>query len=199
VDTTRAVVARKALEAGATVVNDISAMSFDPEMTSVVHGAGASVILMHTSGRPDNMQEMLGYTDLLGEIALYLANAIDRALEAGIPRDKICIDPGIGFGKSPEQNLELIGRIAELKSYGTAVMLGASRKSFISAVSETTQEQQKEKDQTGNNPADNRLAGSLAAVTAAVLKGIDLVRVHDVKETAQAVSIANGIREFTQC
>jgi dihydropteroate synthase len=210
VDTTRAVVARKALEAGATVVNDISAMSFDPEMMSVVHGAEASVILMHTSGRPDKMQEKLGYTDLLGEIALYLANAIDRSLEAGILREKICIDPGIGFGKSPEQNLELIGRIAELKSYGTAVMLGASRKSFISAVasvaavSETPGGQQQGQEQAGSNPADHnpavsRLAGSLAAVTAAVLKGVDLVRVHDVKETAQAVSIANGIREFTQC
>jgi dihydropteroate synthase len=202
VDTTRADVALKGLEVGASVVNDISAMTFDPDMLSAVCSAGASVILMHTRGKPERMQEELEYTDLLGEIALYLGNAIDRAVEAGIPQEKICIDPGIGFGKSPEQNLELIGRIAELKSHGTAVMLGASRKSFIGAVSpvaDFTGEQHQGKDQVGKNPAHHSLPGSLAAVTAAVLKGVDLVRVHDVCETVQAVSIANGIREFTQC
>ena len=193
VDTTRAVVARKALEAGATVVNDISAMSFDPEMLSVVHSTGASVVLMHTRGKPERMQEELEYNDLLGEIALYLGNAVDRAMEAGVQREKICIDPGIGFGKSPEQNLELIGRIGELKSLGTAVMLGASRKSFIDAVTRA------QGDHQVDIQVDQRLSGSLAAVTAAVLKGADLVRVHDVSETVQAVSVAAGIRDFTQC
>ena len=185
IDTTRSEVARQALEAGATVVNDISAMTFDPEMLSVIRSAGASVVLMHTRGRPENMQKDLDYVDLLGEVNTYLGNAVDRALGAGIPRDKICVDPGIGFGKTPEQNLELIGRITELKSLGTAIMVGASRKSFIEALS--------------GAGLDQRVPGSIAAVTAAVLKGADLVRVHDVGETVQAVKIAAGIREYAQC
>lgn len=197
IDTTRSKVAREALQAGATIVNDISAMSFDTEMLPVVSSEGASVVLMHTRGKPEHMQDNPEYGDLAGEIYGYLGNAVDRALEEGIPQDKICIDPGIGFGKSPEQNLELIGRIAELRSIGTAVMLGASRKSFIEAVSPTAEEQQDEIG--GGQQVHARLPGSIAAVTAAVLKGVDIVRVHDVRETVQAVEIAAGIREYMQC
>ncbi|MDF1536604.1 MAG: dihydropteroate synthase [bacterium] len=185
VDTTRASVAQKALDAGATIINDISAMTFDPGMPAIASSANASVILMHTRGRPETMQNVLEYKDLLGEIALYLGSSVERVLEAGIPLERICVDPGIGFGKSPEQNLEIIGRIGELRSVGTAVMVGASRKSFIGAVS--------------GADVDERIPGSLAAVTAAVLRGADMVRVHDVSETVQALAVATGIREHVQC
>jgi dihydropteroate synthase len=185
VDTTRAEVARQALDAGAIIVNDISAMTFDPEMPAVAASGSASVVLMHTRGKPETMQDGLEYDDLMGEITAYLEAAVERALDAGIPMERICIDPGIGFGKSAGQNLQLIGRIGELRSLGTAVMVGASRKSFIGAVSGAS--------------VDERMPGSLAAATAAVLKGVDMVRVHDVRETVQALAVASVIREHVSC
>jgi dihydropteroate synthase len=185
VDTTSAEVARQALDAGAIIVNDISAMTFDPDMPAVVASGNTSVVLMHTRGKPETMQDNLDYTDLMGEIATYLEGAVERALDAGVPMERICIDPGIGFGKSAAQNFQLIGRIGELRSLGTAVMVGASRKSFIGAVSGAS--------------VDERMPGSLAAATVAVLNGVDMVRVHDVRETVQALAVASVIREHVSC
>lgn len=179
VDTTRSEVAAKAVEEGASVINDISAMTFDPEMLRVASGSGASVILMHTRGRPESMQDDLVYDDLMGEVCTSLEKALDLAVAAGIPVEKICLDPGIGFGKSLEQNLELISRIGEVSSLGACTMAGASRKSFIGGL-------------TGAD-VDKRMPGSISAAVAAALKGADMVRVHDVAETVQALAVVEGI------
>lgn len=179
VDTTKSEVAEKAIHEGASIVNDISGMTFDPRMLPVAAASGVSVILMHTRGRPDTMQEELIYDDLLGEICSKLEGAMDLAIGEGIPAEKICLDPGIGFAKSLEQNLELISRIGELRSLGTAVMVGASRKSFIGRL-------------TGEEVED-RMPGSIGAAVAAALKGADMVRVHDVAETVQAMAVVYAV------
>jgi dihydropteroate synthase len=180
IDTTRSEVAEKAIQEGAGIVNDISGMTFDPRMLHVAAASEASVILMHTRGRPETMQEDLVYDDLMGEVCSCLENAMDLAMDEGIPVERICLDPGIGFGKSPEQNLELISRIGELRSLGAAVMVGASRKSFIGAL-------------TGAD-VEHRMPGSVGAAVAAALKGADMVRVHDVAETVQAMAVVSGMK-----
>ncbi len=180
IDTTRSEVAEKAIKEGAGIVNDISGMTFDPRMLHVAAASEASVILMHTRGRPETMQEDLVYDDLMGEVCSCLENAMDLAMDEGIPVERICLDPGIGFGKSPEQNLELISRIGELRSLGAAVMVGASRKSFIGAL-------------TGAD-VEHRMPGSVGAAVAAALKGADMVRVHDVAETVQAMAVVSGMK-----
>lgn len=181
VDTTRSEVAAEALAAGASIVNDISGMTFDERMPETAAKAGAAVVLMHTRGRPDYMQEDLQYDDLVGEVYRYLEDAVDRAVSAGIERGSTCIDPGIGFGKSFEQNLVLLNRLGEFASLGCAVMVGVSRKSFIGHYLDAA--------------VDDRLEGSLAAASAAVLRGAHLVRAHDVKETLRAVRMAGLIRD----
>lgn len=180
VDTTKSEVAEKAIGEGASIVNDISGMTFDPEMLHVAAASEASVILMHTRGRPDTMQDDLVYDDLMGEICSSLEGAMDLAVSEGIPTEKICLDPGIGFGKSLEQNLEVISRIGELRSLGAAVMVGASRKSFIGGL-------------TGAE-VGHRMPGSVGAAVAAALNGADMVRVHDVAETVQAMAVVNGMK-----
>ena len=182
IDTTKADVARKALDAGATIVNDISAMTFDQEMPKVATDSEASVFLMHTRGSPETMQEQTEYEDLMGEVYNYLDQAVHRATGAGIGKERICVDPGIGFGKTTEQNIELIGRVGELRSLGTAVMVGASRKSFIGDILDLD--------------VHERLEGSLAAAVASVMSGADMVRVHDVAETLKAVRIAQRVAEW---
>ncbi len=181
-DTTKADVAGAALDAGATIVNDISAMTFDPDMLQVAADRGASVFLMHTRGSPETMQEQTEYEDLMGEVYNYLDQAVHRATGAGIGKERICVDPGIGFGKTTEQNIELIGRVGELRSLGTAVMVGASRKSFIGDILDLD--------------VHERLEGSLAAAVASVMSGADMVRVHDVAETLKAVRIAQRVAEW---
>jgi dihydropteroate synthase len=180
VDTTRASIAEKSIQAGASIINDISGMNFESEIRHVASKGGASVVLMHTKGRPQTMQENVHYEDLLSEVCTSLERSMDDAISAGIEPERICLDPGIGFGKSPEQNLELITRLGEIRSMGTAVMIGASRKSFIGHYSGAA--------------VDDRLPGSLAAVVASALKGADIVRVHDITETVQALAVADGIR-----
>jgi len=179
VDTTKSEVAEKAFQEGACIVNDISGMTFDPRMLFVAAASEASVILMHTRGRPENMQDDLIYDDLLGEVCSCLEEAMDLAINQGIPAERICLDPGIGFGKSFEQNLELISRIGELRSLGAAVMVGGSRKSFIGVL-------------TGAD-VQHRMPGSIGAAVAAALKGADMVRVHDVAETVQAMALVSGM------
>ena len=185
VDTTKSAVAEKAIQAGACIVNDISGMTFDGRMLPVAAQSDASVILMHTRGRSETMQDFLVYDDLMAEVFSYLEGTMKSALEAGIPSEKICLDPGIGFGKSLEQNLELISRIGEFRSLGTSVMVGASRKSFIG-------------DLTGAGVED-RMPGSIGAAVAASLRGADMVRVHDVAETVQAMAVVSGMEEIIKC
>ena len=182
IDTTKAEVAAKALDEGAEIVNDISGMVFDPRMPDTVSAADASAVLMHTGGTPDKMQDNIHYDDLMTTVFGYLEKAVDRAVEAGTGREKLCVDPGIGFGKTPEQNVELISRVGEFRSLGTAVMVGASRKSFIGHY-------------LGPGVYD-RLEGSIAAAVSAVMCGADMVRVHDVTETVRAVKLAGKITQW---
>jgi dihydropteroate synthase len=181
VDTTRSEVAEKAIQEGACILNDI----FDPRMLNVAAASEASVILMHTRGHPETMQDDLVYDDLMGEVCSYLEGALDLAMGEGIPAERICLDPGIGFGKSVEQNLELISRIGEIRSLGAAVMVGASRKSFIGRL-------------TGAD-VENRMPGSIGAAVAAALKGADMVRVHDIAETVQAMAVVSGMDGAVKC
>jgi dihydropteroate synthase len=180
VDTTKSEVARAALEKGAEMVNDISAMQFDGSMAETVARCGAAVVLMHMRGTPRDMQQGdLAYEDLFAEIIAYLGEKIEKAQAAGIGGENILIDPGIGFGKSAEDNLRLIKRLAEFKVLGRPVLIGTSRKMFIGKV-------------TGGSPRE-RLEGTAATVTAAVLNGAHVVRVHDVKFMKPVVSMTDAI------
>ncbi len=178
VDTYRSRVAAEALEAGAAIVNDISAFSFDPEIAGVTAGFGAACILMHMQGSPLNMQEAPQYDDLMGEIAGVLSDAIKRARAAGIGDDQIVVDPGIGFGKTTEHNLTILRRLPELKVLGAPILVGPSRKSFIGKVLDLA--------------VDERLEGALAATAYAVAQGARLVRVHDVKPVVRAVRMVEA-------
>lgn len=180
IDTYKAEVARAALGAGADIVNDISALRMDPEMAAVVAQERVPVILMHMQGTPRTMQAEPRYRDVVSEVRDFLAAQVDVAVRAGIARERIVIDPGIGFGKTLEHNLSLLRGLPELLSLGQPLLVGASRKRFIGHIL--------------NLEADDRLEGSLAAAVAAVLAGASLVRVHDVKETVRAVRMADAIR-----
>ena len=180
IDTSKAAVARAAVAAGAEFVNDISGLQFDPDMAETVAATGAGLFLMHTRGRPEQMQQDTAYADLLGEVADSLREGIERAASAGVPLEKIAIDPGIGFGKSVEGNLEILRRLPELKSLGHPVLLGTSRKSFIGRIIDQIDPQQ-------------RLAGSLATVALGVQRGALIFRVHDVRPSREAALMAWAI------
>lgn len=180
IDTAKARVAELALEAGATIVNDVSALQADRAMAAMVARAGAGVILMHRRGTPQTMQSNTNYDDLIAEVQGALAQGIARAEGAGCDPRRIMIDPGIGFGKSLDGNLDLIRSIKTFARLGKPVLIGASRKSFVGRI-------------TGKEVED-RLGGSLAAAVAAVLNGAAAVRAHDVKETRQAVDVAIRLR-----
>lgn len=179
VDTWKARVARAALAAGADLVNDVSGLA-DPDMGAVVAAAGVPVVLQHMRGTFADMAAHATYADLLGEVAAELRAALARADAAGIPRERVVLDPGLGFAKTPEQSLELLARVGELRSLGRPLLVGPSRKGFIGKV-------------TGA-PAGERLPGTLAAVAACVLAGVELVRVHDVAAARQAADVAAAIR-----
>ena len=180
IDTRRASVARLALAAGADLVNDVSGLS-DPEMAAVVAAAGVPVVLQHMRGTPATMQNRADYRDLLGEVAEELRAALARAESAGIPVERVILDPGLGFAKTSGQTVELLARVGELKALGRPLLVGPSRKRFIG-------------DLTGA-PVRDRLAGTLAAVTACVLAGVELVRVHEVAPAVQAARVAAALRE----
>jgi len=179
IDTCKSEVARRAVEAGAHIINDISGGSFDPELAYVAAETGSAVILMHIRGTPRNMQNNPTYSDLLGEIRDYLSKAVDRFEAAGVLRDRILVDPGIGFGKTLEHNLELIRRIDRFQGIAAGVMFGPSRKSFIGMLTD--------------QPVDRRLSGSIAAAVAGSIFGADVIRVHDVKEAVDALKVADHI------
>lgn len=180
VDTSKGAVARAALAAGADLVNDVSALS-DPDLARAVAEAGAPVVLMHMRGTPADMQTRTGYGDVVRDVARELEAALARAEGAGIPRERTLLDPGIGFAKTAEQSVELLARVGELASLGRPLLVGPSRKSFIGRL-------------TGASPED-RLPGTLAAVTACVLAGVELLRVHDVAPARQAARVAAALRD----
>jgi len=177
VDTYKAAVARRAVEAGAALVNDVSGLRMDPAMARAVADLGAGLVVMHMRGDPRTMQSDTRYTDLVGEIFRALEESVDRAVEAGVPRDRVWVDPGIGFGKSAEQNLVLLRRLGEFRSLGCPVLVGASRKSFIGRT-------------LGIEDPKDRLGGSLAAAVVAVWNGARILRVHDVRATRRAADLA---------
>jgi dihydropteroate synthase len=182
IDTRKSGVMTAAFGAGAAMVNDVSALSWDPESAGVVAKAGVPVILMHHQGDPATMQDAPRYDDVLVDVYLWLEDRIDTAVEAGIAREKILVDPGIGFGKTVAHNLELMNGLALFHGLGCPVVVGASRKRMIGALS-------------GEAPADQRLPGSLALALKAVEQGAQIVRVHDVPETVQALKVWRGLRD----
>jgi dihydropteroate synthase len=183
VDTRRAAVARAALGEGVEVVNDVSALS-DPEMGGVVAEHGAGMVLMHMRGTPQTMQRDPRYGDVAEEVTEELGDALGRAAAAGIPAERLVVDPGIGFGKTAAHNLELLGRLEVLGRLGRPLLLGPSRKSFIGAV-------------LGGIPAEERGTGTAAACVVGLLKGARVFRVHDVRIVRQALEVAEAIRRAT--
>jgi dihydropteroate synthase len=183
VDTRKAAVARAVLEAGADLINDVSALEDDPALGGVCAAAGAALVLMHKRGNPRDMQRAPCYASVITEVGSYLAAAAERAQKAGIPPDRIILDPGIGFGKRLEDNLDLLAALpmlAETAGKGYPLLVGLSRKSFIGEL-------------TGRDTAE-RLPGTLAANAVALLGGADIIRVHDPAEAADLVKVIHGIR-----
>jgi dihydropteroate synthase len=181
IDTAKATVARRALEAGAAMVNDVTALRGDPELAQVVAEAEAALCLMHMQGEPRTMQENPRYEDVVAEVARFLEERLSFAVEAGIREDRICLDPGIGFGKTSEHNLELLARLSEIADLGRPVLVGASRKRFLGRV-------------LGDATA---LTGPVSAgVAVAVLayeRGASIFRVHDVREHVEALTAAAAV------
>jgi dihydropteroate synthase len=180
IDTYKARVARAALTAGADIVNDISALRFDPEMAVLVATERVPVVLMHMQGTPQTMQAEPRYSNVLGEVQDFLEARVGVALEAGVERDNIILDPGIGFGKTLDHNLILLRGLPVFASMGYPLLVGASRKAFIGKILDAK--------------PDERLEGSLAAAVVAVFGGAHIIRAHDVKETCRAVRVADAIR-----
>jgi dihydropteroate synthase len=182
IDTRKSAVMGAALGAGAWLVNDVSALTWDEQSADVVAAAKVPVILMHHQGDPQTMQKDPRYDDVLIEVYLWLEARIEAAEMAGITRDKLLVDPGIGFGKTVAHNLELINGLALLHGLGCPIVFGASRKRMIGALSNEA-------------PADQRLPGSLALALKAVEQGAQIIRVHDVPETVQALKLWRGLRD----
>ncbi len=180
VDTTKAEVARQALQAGADLVNDISALRFDPDMARVVAEAGCGVVLMHMKGTPKDMQRNPQYADVVAEVREFLAERLRWADQQGISRDRVVLDPGFGFGKRPEHNLALVRNLRVFRDLGCPVLLGPSRKSTIGVV-------------VGGLPPAERVEGTAAVVALAVAYGADVVRVHDVRVMARVVRMADAV------
>ena len=179
IDTSKAPVARAMLDLGATIVNDVTALRGDAELAAVCAEARCTVILMHMQGTPRTMQESPAYDDVVDDVRAFLAERIETAVDAGIDEDRIWIDPGIGFGKTVEHNLELLRRLGELRSLGRPIVVGSSRKSFIGAL-------------TGRE-VDQRLGGTVASNVLALAAGAEVFRVHDVGEVDRALTVAAAI------
>ncbi|QRK05729.1 dihydropteroate synthase [Archangium violaceum] len=183
VDTTKAAVAREALKAGAVLINDISGFTFDPELPRVTAEAGAACCLMHIQGTPETMQKDPRYDDVVDEVLAFLEDAVARAVAAGVPRERVLVDPGIGFGKTLGHNLFLLRRLEELRVLGLPLLVGTSRKGFLGKL-------------VGGKPANERLAATLGSVAAMAGAGdADFVRVHDVSEVKDALAVADAVRE----
>jgi dihydropteroate synthase len=181
VDTQKAAVARQALDAGADMVNDISAFS-DPGMIPLLRDRRAAVTVMHMRGTPRTMQQDTTYVDLMSSVVGYLRRAAEKAAQAGLADDKILVDPGLGFGKSPGGNLQILRELPTLRSMGRPILIGGSRKSFIGAAL--------------NLPVDERLEGSLAVAALAAWQGAHVIRAHDVAQTIRVVRMIDAIRNL---
>ncbi|MBN1290667.1 MAG: dihydropteroate synthase [Candidatus Latescibacteria bacterium] len=180
IDTYKSKVAEAALKAGASVVNDISALRFDPDMVNIIEFSGASVVLMHMQGTPGTMQKNPYYGNVIEEILDFLKKRVDFAVSKGILQDRIIVDPGIGFGKLIEHNLSILRQIKRFHETGCAILVGASRKSLIGAV-------------TGA-PVEERLWGTAAITAHCVVQGVEIHRVHDIKAIRQVCDVAAAIR-----
>ena len=180
IDTTKATVAKEAIAAGADLVNDISGATFDEEMLSTVAQLDVPIILMHIRGNPQTMQSLTDYQDVVAEVAEFLRTQVDKAIACGLKRDKIIIDPGIGFAKKAEQSLELLQRLDELKTLELPILVGVSRKSFMRPILQ--QDDPKE-----------RIWGTAAACYGAIARGADILRVHDVAQMYDVCRVADAI------
>lgn len=180
IDTYKSEVAKRALEAGAAMVNDISAMRFDPSMGNVVAATGVPIVLMHMKGEPKNMQINPTYDDLLGEIEDFLRGTAEKAVSMGIKRDLIIIDPGIGFGKSLDDNLTILRELQRFSSLGYPILAGTSNKSFIGHVLDL--------------PVESRDTGTTATIAAAVMNGAHIIRAHNVRTAKETVTIVDAIK-----
>jgi dihydropteroate synthase len=180
IDTIKAKVAEEALRAGASIVNDVSALRFDPEMIRVVAEAGVPVILMHMKGMPDHMQDHPAYDDVLGEIAAFLRNALERARQGGIRKALTIVDPGIGFGKTFDHNLEILRELKKLHCLERPILIGTSRKAFIGHILK--------------RDVTERETGTMATLAAAVMNGAHIVRAHDVKKAVETVRIIDAVK-----
>jgi len=182
IDTAKAEVARRAIELGAELVNDVTALRGDPELAGVVAESGAYLCLMHMQGEPRTMQVSPTYDDVASEVAAFLEERLRFAVDAGIPEERICLDPGIGFGKTVEQNFELVARLDVLLELGRPVLIGFSRKSSLGRL-------------LGDAEARiGPLSASIAAAVAAYDRGATILRVHDVKEHVEALTVAQAVR-----
>ncbi len=179
IDTYRASVAEKALEAGATIVNDISSLS-DKDMARIVASRKATLVIMHIKGKPHYYPKRPVYRNIMTEVHSFLQRRVEMALEEGVKFSKIIVDPGLGFGKTASQSLELLRRLGELRSLGQPIMVGPSRKSFIGKIVGAA--------------AEDRLSGTLAILTLAILQGASIIRVHDVKEAVQVATLCDTFK-----
>ncbi|MEW6003183.1 MAG: dihydropteroate synthase [Nitrospirota bacterium] len=186
IDTYKSEVAKKALDAGASIVNDISGLRFDPKMPEIVSEYGVPLVIMHIKGKPKDMQQNPVYEALIPEIMDYLRYSIRLAVRAGIPEQRIIIDPGIGFGKTFEQNLEIINNLHEFTLLEKPILIGPSRKAFIGKI-------------LGDAPVAERLEGTAAAVAVSVMNGADMVRVHDIKEILKVIKVVDAIKRERIC
>jgi dihydropteroate synthase len=180
VDTYKATVAKKALEAGASIVNDISGLRFSPDMAKTVADYGAAVVIMHIKGTPRDMQQNPVYDDVVADVMSYLAEGITIAVKAGVDREKILIDPGIGFGKTLDHNLTLLNRLDEFRSLGRPIVLGTSRKKFIGTI-------------LGIPVPEQRVDGTAPTLALGIERGASVVRVHDVARMAQVVRMTDAM------
>jgi dihydropteroate synthase len=185
IDTSRAEVARQALALGAELVNDVTALRRDPELAGVVADSGASLCLVHMQGEPRTMQEAPRYDDVVSEVSAFLEERLSYAVEAGIAEERVCLDPGFGFGKTPEQNLALLRRIDELVALGRPVMVGISRKWTLARVV------------FGPDARVGTDAASVGAAVAAFDRGATLFRVHDVRSHVEALAVAAAVERGT--
>jgi dihydropteroate synthase len=176
VDTRHAEIMRRALDAGARIINDVTALTGEGDSLAVVAGSDASVVLLHMLGEPATMQKDPHYDDVVAEVSSYLAARLDACRAAGIELERICVDPGLGFGKTVAHNVQLLAACGQLRRLGVAVLIGASRKSFIGKLSQ-------------GEGVQDRLGGSIAAALAAAAQGADIRRVHDVAATRQALAV----------
>jgi dihydropteroate synthase len=179
IDTSKAAVARAALDAGAEIVNDVTALVAEPELADLCGERDCGLVLMHMQGTPRTMQDSPAYDDVVDDVKAFLAERIEFAVSRGVAEERIWVDPGIGFGKTLAHNLELLGRLGELRDLGRPILIGTSRKSFLGKL-------------TGREPGE-RLGGTIASNVLALMRGAEIFRVHDVRAVREALVVAEAV------